>query len=148
MKLNPERLIEARGLAGISQRELAERCGVSKTSIVNYETAHLSPRKTTVYRVARALDVSVEFLCSSDKDRENEASRKAKEKSGALDPRDEAHRKAVRNQIIQALVERGLEREYATGITQLIASGKIPHMEIDYQGIVTKSTNNKRTNEE
>lgn len=49
---------------GLSQRELAERVGVSQSAVAHYETGHNKPRIETVFRLAAALDVSVSELLS------------------------------------------------------------------------------------
>lgn len=66
MKLNPEQLIKARGLSGLTQLEVAERSGLSRTSLASYEASISSPRKPTIYRLAQELGVTAEFLCERD----------------------------------------------------------------------------------
>jgi transcriptional regulator with XRE-family HTH domain len=66
MKLNIERLVKARGLANLTQQGLADAAGVSVTAIASYESGKLSPRKTTIYRLAKALNVEPDWLSSSD----------------------------------------------------------------------------------
>lgn len=63
MKLDSEKLIECRGLAGLSQRELAERVSVSTSQIWRYENGAAQPRRTTLYRLAHALNVTTQDLC-------------------------------------------------------------------------------------
>lgn len=41
-----DRLIKARTLAGYSQVEMAERLGVSRASVVNYEQGHTTPTRS------------------------------------------------------------------------------------------------------
>ena len=65
MKLNPEKLVEARGLADLSQQKLADKIGVNRATVAGYERANLSPRMTTIHRLAKALGASVEFLCDT-----------------------------------------------------------------------------------
>ncbi|WP_459941386.1 helix-turn-helix domain-containing protein, partial [Deferrisoma palaeochoriense] len=57
-----ERIKAARRRAGISQRELAERAGVSAMAISKYERGLAVPRSGVLIQLARALDVKVEFL--------------------------------------------------------------------------------------
>jgi len=53
-------LIDARQEAGLTQRELAERIGVSQAVIARFESGENSPRVDTLARVADALDYDVE----------------------------------------------------------------------------------------
>ena len=50
-----EQIREARGEAGISQRELARRAGVPQSTIARIEAGALSPRVDTVTRVLAAM---------------------------------------------------------------------------------------------
>ena len=47
---------------GLSQRELAERIGVTPGAIGMYETAKCNPSLEVLFRMAAALDVSVSDL--------------------------------------------------------------------------------------
>lgn len=51
--------------AGMSQRELADRAGVSPGAIGQYETNRKTPRVETLRRLAEALHVSVAELISA-----------------------------------------------------------------------------------
>ena len=51
--------------AGMSQRELADRAGVSYGAIGQYETNRKTPRLETLRRLAEALHVSVAELISA-----------------------------------------------------------------------------------
>lgn len=51
--------------AGLSQRELADRVGVSSGAIGQYETNRRTPRIETLRRLAEALHVSVAELISA-----------------------------------------------------------------------------------
>jgi len=53
---------ERRLAAGLSQEELAERCGIDRKSISRMETGTFSPRLDSVWTVAEALDVSLATL--------------------------------------------------------------------------------------
>ena len=46
----------------LTQRELAEKVGVSGPAIAAYETGKAKPRITTLFRLAQALDVDVSEL--------------------------------------------------------------------------------------
>lgn len=48
-------IVKARKQGGLSQRELAERIGVTKTIVSRLESGDYSPRLETVYDLARAL---------------------------------------------------------------------------------------------
>lgn len=60
-----ERLKAARAAAGCSLRELAEKVGVSATAISKYERGMDMPGSDVLLRLARALDVKVEFFFRS-----------------------------------------------------------------------------------
>jgi len=57
-----ERLKLARLMAGMSQRDLAKRVGVTATSISKYEDNRMMPAPETLSRLAQALNVRIEFL--------------------------------------------------------------------------------------
>jgi transcriptional regulator with XRE-family HTH domain len=52
--------------AGLSQRGLAERAGVSLRSVQNWEQGHRAPRARPLLALARALGVSVEALLTEE----------------------------------------------------------------------------------
>lgn len=61
-KLFPERLLIAIHRRKITQRELAERIGVSPKVISKYVRGRSTPTLDTLYKIADALDVSVDWL--------------------------------------------------------------------------------------
>lgn len=56
------RLRELRSISGLSQRELAERAGISRVSVARMEVGRQLPRYRTMGALASALDVPVERL--------------------------------------------------------------------------------------
>lgn len=62
MKTLAQKILESRSRLGLSQKELAEMTGVSNRSVAAYEKGEKNPRQTTVYALARALNVSVKYL--------------------------------------------------------------------------------------
>ncbi|WP_290582574.1 XRE family transcriptional regulator [Aeromicrobium sp.] len=58
----PDRLRQARQLAMLTKKEVAERSDVSPAAIGQYEAGIVAPRLDTVERLARALDVPIEFF--------------------------------------------------------------------------------------
>lgn len=66
MKTFAQKVIEARHDLSISQMELAEMVGVSDRSIKTYEKGGTIPRVSTLYRLAKALNVSVTYLSNDD----------------------------------------------------------------------------------
>lgn len=63
-----ERLTWHRSKAGISQRELAERSGVSLPQITRYESGKSTPRLAAVMKIAAALNLDVSDFTSSRTD--------------------------------------------------------------------------------
>ena len=66
MKTLSEKVKEAREVMGISQETLSERIDVSKRSVTAYETGNAKPRGTTTRKLARALNVSLDYLLNDD----------------------------------------------------------------------------------
>ena len=63
-----KKLIMAREKAGLTMSELSERVGVSRRSIYAYEIGASFPRKNMLRRLAKELDVTVEYLTTDDCD--------------------------------------------------------------------------------
>ncbi len=59
---------EARKSAGLTLDSLAERCGVSKSTLSRIENGHLSPTYDVICKLANGLGVSVESLFASPKE--------------------------------------------------------------------------------
>lgn len=57
-----EKLKDLRDYYGISQRELARRVGVGKTTISEIERGDRLPNVLTAIRIARALETTVEEI--------------------------------------------------------------------------------------
>lgn len=57
-----EKLKDLRDYHGISQRELARRIGVGKTTISEIERGDRLPNVLTAIRIARALETTVEEM--------------------------------------------------------------------------------------
>jgi len=62
MKTFAEKVKDARISLGMSQPQLAELVGVSVRSIVAYEKGEKKPRQATMFKLAKALKVSIKFL--------------------------------------------------------------------------------------
>ena len=58
-----ERLILARMLRGLTQRELADRVCISERTISRYESGESTPQFKTAAAIASALDISIDCLC-------------------------------------------------------------------------------------
>lgn len=59
---------EAREESGMSQKQLAEKIGVTQRTITTYETGGSLPRGTTARKLAKALNVSLEYLMNDEID--------------------------------------------------------------------------------
>lgn len=57
---------DVRNKAGISQHKLAERCSFSNTMLSNYETGKNKPSLTTLAKIAKQLNVSIDRLYYGD----------------------------------------------------------------------------------
>ncbi len=66
MKSFSEKLKDARENLDISQAELAEKVGLSQRSITAYENENTIPRGNTLKKLARALNVTVEYLINDE----------------------------------------------------------------------------------
>ncbi len=60
-------IVKARKAKNLSQRELAEQVGVTKTVITRLESGEHSPRLETVYDVARALGYRLDVRLVRDR---------------------------------------------------------------------------------
>lgn len=59
---DPARLTQARRLAGLTKKEVAERLGVTPAAVGQYETGVSRPRPDLLPQMAKVLDVPVEFF--------------------------------------------------------------------------------------
>jgi transcriptional regulator with XRE-family HTH domain len=58
-----ERAKRIRLVRGLDQYQLADMCGVSQNTISNAESGSSAPGFMTLVLMARALDVSLDYLC-------------------------------------------------------------------------------------
>jgi Zn-dependent peptidase ImmA (M78 family)/DNA-binding XRE family transcriptional regulator len=66
--LTPSRLVIARKRHGLTLTRLAELTGLSTRSLSGYENGHAEPAQETLALLARALDVTTDFLCGEEAD--------------------------------------------------------------------------------
>lgn len=83
----PERLKDAMLRKGISQVELAKRCGIGQASVSYYILGDRFPRLPVLYKMAAVLDVNPLWLLGHDTQTESES---ILEKYFALDGFDQA----------------------------------------------------------
>ena len=62
MKTFSEKLVARRAALGLSQAELSAKAGIGKRTITSYETDGRLPQPAQLYKLAKALDVSPEYL--------------------------------------------------------------------------------------
>jgi transcriptional regulator with XRE-family HTH domain len=62
----PKRLAQVRAEKGLSQGDLAAKTGIAPAQISRYETGKNAPRPEIIARLARALDVSMDWLSTGD----------------------------------------------------------------------------------
>ena len=61
-----EKLLKARLVHNLKQRELGAKCGVSERSIYSYEQMGILPRTNTLKKLAEVLGVSVSYLMDEE----------------------------------------------------------------------------------
>ena len=64
-----ERLRELRTASGMSQVDLAEKLGVSKQSVSNWENDNIQPSIDMLLKISRTFNVSTDFLLGEDNHR-------------------------------------------------------------------------------
>jgi transcriptional regulator with XRE-family HTH domain len=63
-----DRIRRAREHAGLEQRELAERAGLSPATVSAAETGRAAPHQSTLRLIAAATGVSFDWLCGDELD--------------------------------------------------------------------------------
>ena len=71
-----DRIQTLRKQAGLTQVELADKIGVSKSQFIRYESKNVQPPANIINKLADALATSVDFLISGDKNEKAKASLK------------------------------------------------------------------------
>ncbi len=104
-----ERIRSARRLAGLSQRELARRVGVTAMAISKYETGKMVPGSSVLLKLAEALGVDMEFFLRPGGVRVEAVSYR---KHPSLSKRDQGRAEAAAAEWI----ERYLEVEQLAGV--------------------------------
>lgn len=66
MKIFRERLLEQRKLYGYTQRDMAERLGISQPSYVRYENGTSEPTQENLVKIADIFDVSTDYLLDQE----------------------------------------------------------------------------------
>lgn len=77
MKLG-EKIRRLRLLRGLTQEELAKRLGISELSIIHYEKGQRKPRIDILSKIAKILDVPIEYLLSEDEEIDERSIKTAK----------------------------------------------------------------------
>ena len=62
MKIFQQRLKQERKTLGLTQRDFAEKLGITQPSYIRYENGSSQPTLETLVRIAEILDVSVDYL--------------------------------------------------------------------------------------
>ena len=62
MKAFKDKVREHRGQLGLNQKQLAEKAGIGYRTIVTYEAGDRFPQAAQLYKLAKALGVSTEYL--------------------------------------------------------------------------------------
>lgn len=66
MKTFREKVLDLRGKLGISQKELSEKAGIGKRTLITYEAGERFPQPAQLYKLAKALGVSPDYLKNDD----------------------------------------------------------------------------------
>jgi transcriptional regulator with XRE-family HTH domain len=74
-----DRIQLLRKQAGLTQIELADQIGVSKSQFIRYESKNVQPPADTLNKLANVLGTSVDYLISGDKNEKAKASLKNSE---------------------------------------------------------------------
>ena len=62
MKIFQKRIKEMRALCHLTQREMAEKLGISQPSYIRYENGSSEPTLENLVKIAEIFDVSTDFL--------------------------------------------------------------------------------------
>jgi transcriptional regulator with XRE-family HTH domain len=62
LRVNPTRLLIERARRGLSQKDLADACGLAHSTINRIEAGRAPVQARTIYRIALVLGVDVELL--------------------------------------------------------------------------------------
>lgn len=62
MKAFKDKVRDHRGQLGLSQKQLAEKAGIGYRTIITYEAGDRFPQAAQLYKLAKALGVSTEYL--------------------------------------------------------------------------------------
>ncbi|MBQ7266602.1 MAG: helix-turn-helix transcriptional regulator [Firmicutes bacterium] len=76
MKTLPEKIKLLRLSENLSREQLAQKVGVSKQSIGFYENNQKKPRQDTLFKLAKALNVSVKYLIDDNCENPHEGEEK------------------------------------------------------------------------
>lgn len=63
-----DKVRERRGSLGLTQKQLAEKAGIGYRTIITYETGGRFPQPAQLYKLAKALEVSTEYLRNDEID--------------------------------------------------------------------------------
>ena len=74
-----DRIVLLRKQAGLTQVDLADKIGVSKSQYIRYETKDVQPPANIINKLADTLGTSVDYLISGDKTEKAKASLKNSE---------------------------------------------------------------------
>lgn len=66
MKTFREKVLDRRGKLGISQKQLSEKAGIGKRTLITYEAGERFPQPAQLYKLAKALGVSPDYLKNDD----------------------------------------------------------------------------------
>ena len=62
MKIFEKNLYEQRKLNKLTQREMAEKLGITQPSYIRYENGSAEPKQEILVKIADVFDVSVDYL--------------------------------------------------------------------------------------
>ena len=61
------KIVESRELLGLTQRDLAKKCGIKQPALARIETCKVIPKLNTIIKIADVVGINIEALTSTEK---------------------------------------------------------------------------------
>lgn len=143
-----ERLLDLRSRKNMTQAELAEKLGVSRRSVLLYETTERMPRRNVLIKIAEIFDMTVEQLLDPDYKEELRVEDMPLAPNAVTEYGDISNMTAEEREEMDKELQEALEH-----CTLLFAGGEYPeedkdkfYMALTHAYIVCKNNANKKNN--